>query len=90
MTITNFPCNNCICVAVCRHKQYVSTLEDCSLIRDYINKNAKSIKGNIYVTIDNINEHLIHFRSMLQSYLHPTIWEVDSKGRFITFRKDVS
>ena len=90
MPDNDFPCYNCICVAICKHKQYSTTLEDCSLIRHFINKNAKVIDGDLYVTVSIIDKQLTLFRLMLQSHLHPTIWEVDDKGQFITFRKDVS
>ena len=85
MTDIKFPCNNCICVAVCRHKLYSDTLRDCSLIRDFIGKHAQTINGHLYITIDHINKQLSHFRSMLQSYLNPTRWEVNSEGLFITY-----
>ena len=90
MTIDNFPCDNCICVAVCRHKRYSSTLEDCSLIRHYINKYASIADGNLYITVDSINNQLTHFRSMLQDHLHPTMWKVNEIGMFITYIKELN
>lgn len=29
------PCNNCICVAICRYKYYVDTFHECSLLYNY-------------------------------------------------------
>ena len=32
----NCPCENCICLPVCRHKKYSRLFKDCSLIKEYI------------------------------------------------------
>jgi hypothetical protein len=29
------PCEDCLCVPICRHKNYTSLFYDCSLIDDY-------------------------------------------------------
>ena len=30
------PCNNCICIPVCKHKKYTKLFKDCILLRTYI------------------------------------------------------
>jgi hypothetical protein len=87
--IVNFPCENCICLAICRHKLYTKLLEDCSLLRHCINVEAEDINGNLYMTIDIISDVTTSFRTVLQSYLNPTVWEVDENGTFTTLSKDL-
>lgn len=33
-----FPCTNCVCVPICRNKDYLQIFRDCTLIEDYIQK----------------------------------------------------
>jgi len=85
-----FPCENCICVAICRHKLYTKLLTDCSLLCHYINVKTEEIEeGNLYVSISIISNKTVYFRCLLQTYLNPTVWEVDDKGFFISTRKDL-
>lgn len=84
-----FPCDNCVCLAICRHKLYTKLLTDCSLLKHYINVETQNINGNLYMTIDIINGNTSSFRRLLQSYLNPTTWEVDEKGFFTSLRKDL-
>ena len=88
----NFPCLNCICVAVCRHKYYRDTVSDCALLCKVIDIEPKRIDTDLYTTVNIINQNTGSFRTILQSYLHPTKWEVDNIGVFVKgdlFRKNI-
>ena len=41
--LQEFPCYNCICVPVCRHKSFHSLYHDCSLISHLFNEDYKDI-----------------------------------------------
>lgn len=86
--IINFPCKDCICLAICRHKPYTNLLTDCSLLCNFINMHTEEIEGNLYITIDIINKNTLYFRRLLQTHLKPTTWSVNDKGIFITHMKE--
>ena len=56
------PCEDCICLAICRHKEYPDLFQDCILLREYepaySNHKLRS-PTRIY---------------SLQAILNPTIW----------------
>jgi len=91
MTI-NFPCDNCICVPICRHKLYSKLLIDCSLLRRFISVETKNIElsGSTVKVITNRTLQSPYFRCALQTYLNPTAWEVNDKGLFTALRKDLT
>lgn len=77
-----FPCDNCICVPVCRHKHYSNLFADCTLLRNVFNADSHNLNGVLYVTIKIISVESTKFRHLLQDYLNPTTWEINEHGRF--------
>ena len=80
------PCYNCICVPVCRNKEFLELLQDCSLITDYANNtpvliNSKTDLNGHGMTLD--YNLLIQYRVMIQEVLQPITWRVDVCGFFI-------
>ena len=67
------PCKDCICVAVCRHKNYF-TLTQCYLLHKYIESYNK---GNLikYLTLK--------YRYVMYDVLNPTKWVVNKHGYFL-------
>ena len=57
------PCENCICVAVCRHKPYDNLFQDCELLNDY---------EPSYKSMYSRNEDLI---TAIKMILNPTGWD---------------
>lgn len=55
------PCEECICLAICRHKEYYMLFVDCSLITIYMD------------TVESITEDTARFSS-IRSTLKPTTW----------------
>ncbi len=85
MTI-KFPCHNCVCVPVCRHKHYNDLFVDCTLLRRVFNADSHNINGNMYTTVSILNPTTTEFRLLLQDYLNPTTWEINKDGRFTITR----
>jgi len=54
------PCENCLCVPICRHKQHYKLLEDCHLI-------------NKYVKTSNNKDHVLE---IIQKIIEPQLWRV--------------
>ena len=81
--ITNFPCVNCICLPVCRHKHYHDTVNDCALLNKVLDTYYEQIDNTSYTTIDIIGKHTGKFKTLLQSHLNPTRWKVDRYGIFV-------
>jgi len=91
MTVTTiFPCDNCICVPICRHKLYSKLYDDCSLLSDYIKVKIKDDRKIDLCVVSMINRKTIYFENLLQlqTHLKPTAWEVDAEGILIALRKD--
>jgi len=87
---TVFPCDNCICVPICRHKTYSKLFDDCSLLYRHIDVKSQDIGDTSYITVDIVHCNHVRFRYVLQTYLNPTTWEINDKGIFITLRKDLT
>lgn len=80
----NFPCINCICKPICRHKYYSDIINDCSLLsKILVEEEGISKTNNIQEVINIINNRTGNFRCLLQKYLEPTKWEVNDKGSFL-------
>jgi len=63
--MTNCPCDNCICLAVCRHKWFHDLTQNCKLIYDYFSNDDTTVrKGN---TVE------------AEKYIRPTRWYVGSE-----------
>ena len=39
------PCKECICLAVCKHKNYTAMLNECIMINNYLYDNIESFKS---------------------------------------------
>jgi hypothetical protein len=57
------PCVDCICLAICRHKKYLTLFQDCSIVKMYEPHYQLLHKRNYY--------RIVH----LESILHPSMWE---------------
>jgi hypothetical protein len=70
--MSNCPCENCVCVAVCRNKQYTQLIADCILVEEYL-------VHPLYVFKNRRNGRL----KLIQKALDPTFWELfyDEYGR---------
>lgn len=66
------PCKNCICVAVCRHKNYFN-LTQCSLLHKYI----ESYNKGTFVSLT------LKYRYVMYNILKPTKWVVNKHGYFL-------
>ena len=55
------PCEECICLGICRHKEYYMLFIDCSSIKTYMD------------TADSVMEDHTRF-SLMRSILKPTTW----------------
>ena len=64
----NCPCENCICLPVCKHKKYYNLFTDCSLIKKYIPFGNRD------------REYLYQ----LEEIMKPTRWRLikNKKGRY--------
>jgi len=60
------PCEDCLCVPVCRHKNYFALFLGCCLIDKYVKKPN-----------DGTNHYTI---KITQKILKPTLWKASGKG----------
>jgi hypothetical protein len=60
--IEKCPCENCICVPICRHKLYAFLFRDCILLKDHISKYHVESERNPYKI------------EQLEKTLNPTLW----------------
>ena len=60
------PCKNCICLPICKHKEYYILFTDCSLLREYI--------LNPLIVVNKHKEHT----SQLYKILNPTHWTFEN------------
>jgi len=58
------PCENCICVAVCGNKLYGDLIDDCSLLREFMQDPFFATKSRTQCLKD------------LEKYLAPSTWKV--------------
>lgn len=66
------PCENCICVPVCKHKRYFH-LTKCEILQDFIDDQLLNATH-----VDDIN-NAVH-RKVIHNTLKPTAWVVDKNG----------
>ena len=71
------PCENCVCLPVCRHKEYSNLFIDCSLIREYIPDHNLVFMRSW--------DHIYH----LEEIMKPTRWGFEDKKEWnIPFLRD--
>ena len=79
------PCEDCICVPICRHKTYEKLIADCILVWNYLPSTTRDNRDMIYVT----------FWSYVRS-VHQTLkaegWSVQQTGnlQFVRNKDDTS
>jgi len=56
------PCENCICMSICRHKRYLVLFEDCTIL--------KKFESNPNIIEHRLNEKII----LLEKVLQPSKW----------------
>ena len=61
------PCEDCICLAICRHKEYLKLFHDCELLRTENNFDRIYTKRKVRLPT-------------IQNVLNPTRWKVGSTG----------
>lgn len=69
------PCEDCVCVPVCRCKLYGNLLSDCELISKYSWPDCNH-------SLSQLHENFRH-RIVIRNTIKPTEWEVDSDGIFV-------
>lgn len=71
------PCYNCICVPICRHKEYNTLFQDCTIVcRFMIDINSNPSFGSKF----GIRHHKSKRRDIIQALLKPTQWNIDKDG----------
>jgi len=43
------PCEECIALAICKNKEYLNLIEDCSIMYNILYDESKNNKGNLYL-----------------------------------------
>ena len=66
----NCPCENCVCLPVCRHKEYYNLFKNCSLIKEYIPD---------YNIIYKRNKEYVY---KLDEIMNPTRWSLKNGMNF--------
>ena len=64
------PCEQCICIPICRHKDYYTLVSSCHLVKTELFYDAEA---------DNQFRHRWFSRSIvnIEKYLKPMLWYVD-------------
>lgn len=70
------PCENCICVPVCKHKKYHDLLE-CEILLNFI---EDELVLNVKHVCDYFNA--VH-RRIIYATLKPSAWLIDVTGRVV-------
>jgi len=61
----DFPCQDCICIPICRHKHYKTMIRECNLIRNLLYFPDGQVRKD-----QKISTHL----DKIQKILRPTMW----------------
>ena len=70
-----YPCKDCICVPICKHKNYTQLIGECDLIFDLLYKRAEmSRQGGYRQRSFKVNILKV------EEYLKPTTWETSYEG----------
>lgn len=85
MTDINVPCNDCVCIAICRNKLFDQMIKDCKLLLDalYFDKTTSDGARSTYY-----GDKLI----MIQDILNPECWTVkldDDKCPYMMHNENV-
>jgi len=78
----NCPCTDCICVAICRHKEYFILFHECRLLHDWRQSYATTsydMLGILHASFT--NEVINTYRNAIQDVLKPTKWGVDENSK---------
>ena len=70
------PCDNCICVPICRHKPWHLLNFDCQLMVEYVRDYAGIEYGA--------------YKKVICDILNPTAWRLDEKYYIITVRNETN
>lgn len=72
------PCKDCLCVPICRQKQYYYLIEDCSILDEflYLDK-ARFIEGTSRMTTR--KERFPESLNEIYETLNPTTWRSDKE-----------
>ena len=74
-----YPCENCICVAVCKHKPYNKLMRDCILLRSQLYDTNK-------VDTNNRTSDFFDIIIATHAILQPQCWGVEYSGSAVQVR----
>lgn len=69
------PCENCICMSVCKHKRYMALFQNCTILEKF--------EPNSNVIQHRDQEKIM----LLEKVLQPTTWFISFRGIDGKFRK---
>lgn len=67
LTYNTCPCDRCVCIPVCRHKNWTNLIYQCPLIFNYIKSHTS-------------HDGVFYYRLVIEEILKPTEWKLDEKG----------
>ena len=70
------PCNNCVCVPICRHKSWYTLNFDCKLMAAYVVEYHGVERGA--------------YKKVICDILNPTAWTIDEQFYIITVRNETN
>ena len=68
------PCQNCICVPICRHKKFPELIEECSHAYEFLSLSIEGPEANWVAWRDEV--------IAVEEHLRPTLWESVSDGKY--------
>lgn len=68
MTNIKYPCEECICIPICRHKKYTDLVRNCSILISTLYVDKKLIIGN---RRSSFNRDIL----ILEATIKPVSWE---------------
>ena len=63
------PCENCICIPVCKNKQYLHMKDDCEPIKRFLNQGFRSSK-------------IVYRAELVFEILKPSLWGISDDDKF--------
>ena len=82
MTELKVPCINCVCIAICKIKDFADLYFNCKLVQDYFHKGME--KGDL----GSLGGKCLPNYQDVCKLLQPTEWYVDDKGHMFSRAKE--
>ena len=86
MTEEKIPCQNCVLIAVCRHRDYHDMLNTCKLLESFLYKKRTRNETEVSVCVQRaayFNRNIVKVRDILR----PTDWYLDTTMKHYAIRK---